>query len=154
MAGQRIKMRSSSGISLKTAPVEVKSATEEPQAALTDEMLQAAWQEYNQSLKEHHEQLRSLLADKKVALASENSFNLLANNFYFETEMKPFMMDMIIFMRSHTGIPNLNCDIVVEKADEKDAVPYTADEKFAAMASINPAIVELRKMFPDIHNSN
>lgn len=90
-----------------------------------------------------------LLRDKKVEVTSDTTFDIIANNSYFETELKEYKMPILEQLRTWTGIRDLFCSVSVRTETHEEKI-YRPTDKFNAMAEENPAIHELRKLLTEI----
>ena len=71
------------------------------------------------------------------------------SNSYIESEIKPYLIRMLTFLRSKSGRPNLNCktEVVYE---EKEAKAYTPRDKYDVMQQANPILETFRIIFPEV----
>lgn len=90
-----------------------------------------------------------LLRGKKVEVTGDTTFDIIANNSYFETELKEFKMPILEQLRAWTGIRDLLCNVAVRTEVQEEKI-YRPTDKFNAMAEENPAIHELRKILTEI----
>ena len=109
---------------------------------LTQERLEALWKEAGEALN-----LKELLSEAKVTLTEHNNFDIEAQNTIFSNNFKPHKLEVIEWLRAKTGLKMLDARVHVRYV-EKDDVPYSPEEKYAAMQARNPHIFELRKLFP------
>lgn len=92
-----------------------------------------------------------LLMEKGVPKLGEHSgcIEIDAQSTYFHDEFKPHRIDVMELLRKKCGMPMLECKVNPLYL-EKDEVIYSPQEKYKAMLQINPKLVELRKVFPQI----
>lgn len=92
-----------------------------------------------------------LLMEKGVPKLGEHSgcIEIDAQSTYFHDEFKPHRIDIMELLRKKCGMPMLECKVNPLYL-EKDEVIYSPQEKYKAMLQINPKLVELRKVFPQI----
>lgn len=145
-----IPRRSFSGVSIALAyddsPVE--DLSERTVEKLTQERLEELWKELAESCTDD-EDMHSLIADKKVVATDENSFDIRVPNIYLDTKLRRFQDRILGFLRSKTGNDALKYKVSVE-TEKREAVAYMPKEKYEAMLQVNPAMMKLRKLFPDI----
>lgn len=67
----------------------------------------------------------------------------------FHDDFKPHRVEVMEALRRKTGMPMLDCK-VNPLFVEKDEVLYSPQDKYNAMMQVNPKLVELRKLFPQI----
>ena len=94
--------------------------------------------------------LHDMLADKKVELKNNNLFNILVNNLYFDTVLKPYQVKILSFLRQQTHNEQLQYKLVLNVDEKQEKVIYQPREKFEEMLKRNPAMLELRKIFQNI----
>lgn len=135
-------------INAPTAVHQVKSLEHRSVEQLTQERLEELWNELI-ARNQDDEKFCSLLADKKVELKNNNLFNILVPNFFFDSQFRDCQGRILGFLREMTGNESLqfNVAVVVEHVEHKAYLPR---EKFDEMVKVNPAILSLRKLFPDI----
>lgn len=115
---------------------------------LTQERLEELWNELVEKSK-NDDKLYNLLADKKVELKNNNLFSIQVPNIYFDSLLKEYQTQILGFLREATGNESLQykATVVTEYVEKKAYMPR---EKFDELLKINPAILSLRKLFPDI----
>lgn len=115
---------------------------------LTQERLEELWGQLVESTKDD-EKLHDLIADKKVVLKSNNLFNIQVPNLLFENYLREYQTRILGYLREATNNDSLQYKavVVVENVVVKAYLPR---DKFDEMAQRNPAMLTLRKMFPDI----
>lgn len=115
---------------------------------LTQERLETYWKQLLESCK-GDEELYGLINDKVIELKDENLFNIQVPNLYYDTLLQPYQLRILDFLRKASGVEMLQYRVVVafEKTERK---AYLPSEKFEEMASRNPSMLSLRKLFPDI----
>ena len=133
------------------APTEVKavkSLENRTVEQLTQERLEELWNELV-TRNQDDEKFCNLLADKKVELKNNNLFNIQVSNYYFDSQFREYQGRILGFLREMTGNESLrfNVAIVSEHVEHKAYLPR---EKFDEMVKVNPAMLSLRKLFPDI----
>lgn len=115
---------------------------------LTQERLEQLWKELVERSK-GDEKLYELLADKKVELKNNNLFTIQVANLYFESVLRNYQSRILGFLREKTGNESLNYKVVV-LVEHTEHKAYLPNEKFAELLKQNPAMLSLRKLFPDI----
>ncbi len=115
---------------------------------LTQEKLEELWKELIERSRDD-EKLYELLADKKVELKNNNLFTIQVPNLYFDSLFRNYQTEILGFLREKTSNEALNYKavVVVEQVERKAYMPR---EKFEAMVKVNPSMLTLRKIFPDI----
>lgn len=112
---------------------------------LTEEDLKRYWQEAAEALG-----LQELMAAGIPKMGErQGCFEIDAQTVSFHEEFKPKKIDVMEFLRRKTGMRTLECK-VNQLFVNKEEVLYSPDDKYAAMVESNPALAELRKLFPMI----
>lgn len=112
---------------------------------LTQEDLVRYWNEVAEEL-----DLKELMAAATVSLGENmRIIEVVATETWFANEFRPHRIDVMELLRKKSGMPMLECN-VTPMFITKDAIIYTAEEKYKAMLQVNPNLALLRKMFPEI----
>ncbi len=112
---------------------------------LTQEDLERYWKEAANELN-----LQELMSAATVSLGENNRrFDINATETWFAGDFRPHRIEVMELMRQKSGMPMLDCN-VVPLFVSKDAVIYTAEDKYKAMLEVNPKLALLRKLFPEI----
>ena len=126
---------------------EVKAAAPQLQTdlkPLTQEDLDRYWQQTADELN-----LQQLMEKGKPHLGEHGRIEIDAQTTYFHEEFKAHRIDVMESIRKKSGMPMLDCK-VTPLYIEKDEVVYSPQDKYKAMLNVNPKLVELRKLFPQI----
>ena len=115
---------------------------------LTQERLEQLWKELVERSKDD-EKLYELLADKKVELKNNNLFTIQVANLYFDSLFKNYQTEILGFLREKTNNEALLFKVVVV-VEHMERKAYMPREKFEEMVKVNPSMLTLRKLFPDI----
>jgi hypothetical protein len=130
------------------AAAPVKTAMPKLQAEvrqLTQEDLERYWNEVAMEL-----QLGELMKDATVKLGEQHgTIEVDAQTTYFHDEFKPHKTEVLEALRAKTGMRMLDCKVNQLFVD-KDEVIYSPDEKYKAMLQEHPAMMAMRKLFPNI----
>ena len=136
------------------AAAPVKTAMPKLQAEvrqLTQEDLERYWNEVATEL-----QLGELMKDATVKLGEQvrlgekpGLIEVDAQTTYFHDEFKPHKTEVLEALRAKTGMRMLDCKVNQLFVD-KDEVIYSPDEKYKAMLQEHPAMMAMRKLFPNI----
>ena len=126
----------------------VRSLESREMMQLTQESLEALWKEMAESFKDDAK-LYELVADKRVELKNNNLFHIEVPNLFFDSQLKAHQTRILGFLREKTGNEALlfKAVVVVEQVERR---AYLPNEKFDELVKVNPAILSLRKLFPDI----
>lgn len=119
-----------------TLPADVKP--------LTQEELDLYWQQTADEL-----QLQNLMEKGKPRVGEHGRIEIDALSTYFFDDFKPHRINVMESLRKKSGMPLLDCK-VNPLFVEKDDVAYSPQDKYKAMLQVNPKLVELRKLFPQI----
>lgn len=112
---------------------------------LTQEDLARYWQEAAAELG-----LEELMAQAEVKLGEHpGRIEIDAQTVGFNDDFKPHRINVMEALRRRTGMPMLDCK-VNPLFIAKDEVIYSPNDKYNAMLSRNPKLLELRKLFPQI----
>lgn len=112
---------------------------------LTQEDLERYWNEVAEELR-----LTELMKDAVVKLGEQHGMiEVDAQTTYFHEEFKPHKTEVLEALRAKTGMRMLDCK-VNQLFVGKDEVIYSPDEKYKAMLEENPAMLAMRKLFPNI----
>lgn len=134
------------GISIANLP-QVKASAPKLQTEvkpLTQEDLDRYWQQAADELN-----LQQLMEKGKPRLGEHGRIEIDAQSTYFHEDFKAHRIDVMETLRKKTGMPMLDCK-VNPLFVEKDEVIYSPQDKYKAMLQVNPKLVELRKLFPQI----
>ncbi len=116
---------------------------------LTQQRLEELWAQLAAHFKDDAV-LYDLVADKKVELNNNNSFFILVSNLYLDTVLKPHQMKILTYLRQQTCNEQLQYKLKLDGSEKQERVIYQPRDKFEEMAKKNPAMLELRKIFPNI----
>lgn len=126
------------------------------QNKLTPELLPKLWgklfeneQWMRSLLEEEREELKYLISGKEVEYENETTFSIIADNSYYQTRIRPYIVHLLDELRRVSGIELLNCFCKVHY-NQTEAVPYSAKEKFEAMLQYNTCLLNFRQMFDEI----
>ena len=112
---------------------------------LTQENLSTYWKEVAAELN-----LEDLMKDAVVKLGEQHgTIEIDAQTTYFHEEFKPHKTEVLEALRAKTGMRMLDCK-VNQLFVGKDDVVYSPDEKYKVMLQANPAMLSMRKLFPNI----
>lgn len=89
------------------------------------------------------------MEDKNLELREHGLFYILADNSLFETEFKPFAVQVLQQLRHKSQMPMLNFKVVVH-LPEKEAMLYNANDKYTEMLRRNPHLAQMRSIFQEI----
>lgn len=115
---------------------------------LTQQRLEDLWNELLVKYQDD-EKFCALLADKKVELKSQNLFTIQVPNLFFDSQFRDYQGRILGFLREMTGNEALQFKVVVV-VEQVEKRAYMPREKFDELLKVNPAILSLRKLFPDI----
>ncbi|MBP5190623.1 MAG: hypothetical protein J6031_06880 [Bacteroidales bacterium] len=150
VAAVGIPHRRFTSISINTGgkPVELKSLENRTVEPLTQERLEELWKELVERNGDD-EKFVALLSGKEVELKNNNLFFIKVPNFYFDSLFREYQNRILGFLRESTGNDSLQfrVNVVAERVEHKAYMPR---EKFDELYKVNPAILSLRKLFPDI----
>lgn len=120
---------------------------------LTQERLQRCWlslfDESTINTFSDAKRVNTFLKDVTPLLSDDHSVEIKLTSSFAEHEVKAILPEVMNHLRKATGATELTPRIVVE-VEQKAAKPYQSGEKFEAMLKVNPALADLRKIFPDI----
>lgn len=112
---------------------------------LTQEDLETFWKEVAAELN-----LEELMKNATVKLGEQHgTIEIDAQTTYFHEEFKPHKTEVLEALRAKTGMRMLECK-VNQLFVGKDDVVYSPDEKYKVMLQANPAMLSMRKLFPNI----
>lgn len=115
---------------------------------MTQERLEELWGKLVESCKDDAK-LHDLLADKKVVLKNNNLFHIQVPNLLIDNYLREYQTRILGFLRDATNNESLQYKAVVV-VEEVAVKAYLPRDKFEEMAQRNPAMLSLRKLFPDI----
>lgn len=94
--------------------------------------------------------IAELLKDASVKLGEQHGIiEIDALTTYFHEDFKPHRMDVLEALRRKSGMKMLDCKVNQLFVD-KDELVYSPDEKYKAMVQSNPAMQQMRHLFPSI----
>lgn len=137
-----------------TRSISIKPSAARPTASipsevkeLTQEILENYWREVYEASDDA--KLRLLMENKSLELREHGLFYIIADNSLFETEFKPYLVQVLQQLRHKTQMPLLNCKVIVH-LPEKQAMLYNANEKYAELLRRNPNLANMRELFQEI----
>lgn len=139
------------GVSVKT-DVEVpvaKAAVEEEAPELSQQQLEAYWNDMLDDIKADQPKLAEQLRGRELRMEGVDMFDVVVNNSYIDAEIRPHLIRMLTILRQKSGRPKLNCRVVVEY-QEQEALIYAPRDKYDAMLRSNPALEAMRQLFPEV----
>ena len=148
MGGIPHRRFSSISISVEQETGPIRSLESREAEVLTQERLEELWKELCEHSKDN-EKLYELICDKKVELKNNNLFTIQVPNLYFDSLLKNYQTEILGYLREATNneVLNYKAVVVVEHVERKAYMPR---EKFEEMVKVNPSMLTLRKLFPDI----
>ena len=128
------------------APVKVEKPKLQAEVKeLTQEDLERYWGEIGDELG-----LVELMKDARVRIGEQHGvIEIDAQTTYFHEEFKPHKTEVLEALREKTGMKMLDCK-VNQLFVGKDEVIYSPDEKYKTMVEANPALLQMRRLFPNI----
>ena len=107
--------------------------------------LERYWQETATELN-----LTDLMKGATVSLGENHrTIDITATETWFATDFRPHRIEVMQRLREKSGMPMLDCN-VIPMFISKDAIIYTAEEKYRSMLERNPSLATMRKLFPEI----
>ena len=145
-----IPQRRFTGISINEVqgPMQFKNLESRVVEQLTQERLEELWNELIMR-NQDDDKFCNLLADKKVELKNNNLFTIQVPNLYFDSLFRDCQKRILGFLRESTGNDMLQFKVVVA-VEHVEHKAYLPREKFEELVKVNPALLSLRKLFPDI----
>ncbi len=132
-------------IKMPPPPPPAKQQVHVESKPLTQEDLERYWQEVASEL-----DLKELLGAAKVHLGeTQRVVDVEATETWFATDFRAHRTDVMELLRKKSGMPMLECN-VIPLFVSKGTIIYSAEEKYKAMLEVNPHLVALRKLFPEI----
>ncbi len=112
---------------------------------LTQEDLSAYWQEAATALG-----LEELLTAGVPRLGEKpGTIEIDAQSVAFHDEFRPHRISVMEFLREKTGMRMLDCHVNPMFISQEELV-YAPENKYKTMLESNPAMLEMRRLFPDI----
>ena len=106
--------------------------------------LERYWQETAAELN-----LTDLMKGATVCLGENHrTIDIAATETWFATDFRPHRIEVMQRLREKSGMPMLDCN-VIPMFISKDAIIYTAEEKYRSMLERNPSLATMRKLFPE-----
>jgi len=126
-------------------PTPVKPQVQVESKPLTQEDLERYWLETAEELN-----LKDLMKAAKVHVGeTQRVVDIEATETWFATDFRAHRTDVMELLRKKSGMPMLECN-VIPLFVSKGTIIYSAEDKYKAMLELNPHLVALRKMFPEI----
>ena len=115
---------------------------------LTQQRLEELWNRFVE-LSKDDSKLYELIADKHVVLVDNNNFDIQVPNLYLDSVLHGYQQRILDFFRgeTHNEMLKYRAAVVVEQVEARAYLPR---DKFEEMASRNPSMLTLRKLFPNI----
>jgi len=112
---------------------------------LTQDDLDAYWQEAASQLG-----LQELLSQALPRLGEkQGTIEIDAQSVVFADDFRAHRIDVMQFLRQKAGMPLLDCKVNPMFVTQEELI-YSPDNKYKAMLEANPAMLSLRRLFPDI----
>ena len=112
---------------------------------LTQDDLDAYWQEAASQLG-----LQELLSQALPRLGEKlGTIEIDAQSVVFADDFRAHRIDVMQFLRQKAGMPLLDCKVNPMFVTQEELI-YSPDNKYKAMLEANPAMLSLRRLFPDI----
>ena len=115
---------------------------------LTNETISMYWQRLIEFKKELPERIHNSMVEAQPRIEGQMII-LHTKNAYLEVELRPYMVELLEWLRRASGMPDLNCSVEVEY-EQTEAKAYSAVDKYQVMSEENPRLHDLRKLLPDI----
>ncbi len=120
---------------------------------LTQELLEKWWNGFIETIRDkddpQYTNLRFVMENFTPKVRSNTLFVVELSNTVSETVLMQFRMEILVYMRTQTGIKVLNfVTSVITK--ESEQMLYIPSDKFDCMVKTNPALMEYRKIFKDL----
>lgn len=107
--------------------------------------LEAYWNEAASQLG-----LETLLASGKPRLGEKTGLiEIDAQSVAFNDDFRPHRINVMQILREKSGMPMLECKVNPMFITKEELI-YSPDNKFKTMLEANPAMLSLRKLFPQI----
>lgn len=112
---------------------------------LTQDDLDAYWQEAASQLG-----FQELLSQALPRLGEkQGTIEIDAQSVVFADDFRAHRIDVMQFLRQKAGMPLLDCKVNPMFVTQEELI-YSPDNKYKAMLEVNPAMLSLRRLFPDI----
>ena len=112
---------------------------------LTQDDLDAYWQDAASQLG-----LQELLSQALPRLGEkQGTIEIDAQSVVFADDFRAHRIDVMQFLRQKAGMPLLDCKVNPMFVTQEELI-YSPDNKYKAMLEANPAMLSLRRLFPDI----
>ena len=146
-------LRRTSSISIKTATTVSKEDlpinNETGVKPLTFEQLKQYWAEMLEAMREPLPKVAENLATREIRFVDEDNFKIIVSNSYVESELKPYIIRILTYLRKKSQRPMLNCHIEVEY-EEQESVAYIPRDKYDLMVSSNKVLETFKIIFPEV----
>ena len=116
---------------------------------VTLEQLNTYWAEMLQAMRQQEPKFAEQLKDKELRIEDDDTFVILVNNNYLDTEIRRHLVSMLTYLRQRSGRPQLNARVEVVY-EEKEALVYSPRDKYDAMLQSNPALASFRVLFSEV----
>ena len=116
---------------------------------VTLEQLNIYWAEMLQAMRQQEPKFAEQLKDKELRIEDDDTFVILVNNNYLDTEIRRHLVSMLTYLRQRSGRPQLNARVEVVY-EEKEALVYSPRDKYDAMLQSNPALASFRVLFSEV----
>ncbi|MBR1517565.1 MAG: hypothetical protein IJ620_05430 [Bacteroidales bacterium] len=116
--------------------------------ALSPDTATLYWTKMIEANKQLPQRLLNSLETVEVVL-EDKCFVLHTTNSYLESEIRPFLVAMLDWLRAASGIDDLTCRIELKIIETRPEI-YSAQERLDAMVKVNPLVADLFKMLNNI----
>jgi DNA polymerase III subunit gamma/tau len=111
---------------------------------ITQDEIEMHWNEFASGFKQTNSSMFVTLSGRKPILKENDKIEFEVVSKIQETEIRDRKTELLDFLKQKTQNYRLSVEIIVTEII-KDAKPYTPDDKFKAMAEINPLLSRFRQ---------
>ena len=116
-----------------------------PKMEFTQDKLDKVWLYYTESIAGQYPNFYSILSTRKPVLKDNFVIELTIDNRAQEMTLKERKGDLLDFLRGELQNQSIQLDQVLVESNTTQSKPYTAEEKFKAMAEKNPSLLALKE---------
>lgn len=149
-SGQRLRVANSVSMNLapiNTADILPSAAAEE--RPIDQQLLEQYWAEAMDHFEPQLPKIVAAIRNQKLQLDGPDQFKVNMPNYFVVAEARPHVMQLLEFLRQRAGRPNLNLEFNVVY-EEREAVVYSARDKYDVMAEANPMLATFKVLFPEV----
>lgn len=117
---------------------------------INQQLLEQYWADAMDHFEPDWPKMVASVRTRKLRIEDPDNFVVEVPNSFITAEVKPHLMQLLDFLRRRSGRPELNCRCQVVYEETKEAVIYSARDKYDVMLNANPMLATFKVLFPEV----